>query len=132
MSAPNVSSTITVIRPIAILIAGQSGASAAAVATVRMPQKCQVVAVSAIARAKGGTHGTTTLDAKNGSTSIVSAVLDLNVAAGTRVDGTVVKNTGDLGSVFDKDDELVIDLVMSGGSSPTLDDITVQVDVAPL
>ena len=134
MVAPAVSAQIGTIVPIVVHLSGTHTASVANAAKFRVPQACRVVRVAATAQAKGGTQGTSTLQVQQGaSTNLLSAAIDLATpAADTWTEGTLAKaNTNDLGVRLEKETEVTVDLVISGGASPTLSHITVQIDIVP-
>lgn len=97
-----------------------------------MPEKGKIIAVTANVAAKGGTPGTDTLDVTAGATSLLAATFNLNtIVAGTPVqkDGAGLSATAD--SVAEGT-ELRFTTAQSGGTSPTLALLTVQVDYVPL
>ncbi len=91
------------------------------------PQKIKVLACSVVARAKGGTHAATVFDFKAGSNALASIDLAA-VAAGTRADGTVSSTY----AVVAKGVEISVDFTETGGTLPTLDDVTLQIDYIPV
>lgn len=92
------------------------------IAAWRPPQAIQVTAFSARARAKGGTHVSTVLNLMAGATTV--ATLDIGaVAAGVRAEASAI-----LSELVAADAELTVDFVETGGTTPTLDDISVQID----
>lgn len=134
MAAPSVSAAIAPLIPIVLHLTGQFTASAAAIAEFRLPQGCRIVRIGASAQAKGGTHGTTTLDVTKGGTSVLSAAIDLKTAAaGAWTEGTLAKAaTADVGVDAAKEAEMQVNLVVTGGTSPTIDNVTVQIDICPV
>lgn len=131
MAVPKISTTVATIKSVIFCLKGQFTVSVTNVAKVLTPQKWRICAISVVARAKGGTGSPTqTLDLLIGATSLLTAPMDLAaVGAGTRVDGALaalVPLNVPQGS------EIHLDLVSSGGSSPTLDDLTVQIDYVGL
>lgn len=87
------------------------------------PMPIKVVAFSVVARAKGGTHAASLFELKVGSTVIASQDM-VAVAAGTVADGTVVAAAADIA----KGAALQLDFTETGGTTPTLDDVSIQVD----
>lgn len=91
------------------------------------PQKMKVLACSVVSRAKGGTHAATVFSFKQGSNEI-SAIDVAAVAAGTRADGTISSTY----AVVAKGTEVSVDFTETGGTTPTLDDVTLQIDYIPV
>ena len=85
----------------------------------QLPFACKVLEVSAVARAKGGTITTGTVDVQEAGTTILSSVMDIDaVAAGVVVVGSVSDT-----SLADNA-KITVDVALAG-TSPTLDDVTV-------
>lgn len=98
----------------------------------RMPETGKIVGVTMNVAGKGGTHSTSTLDVLKSTTSLLAATFDVAAAvAGTPVDkeGSALAAAAD---VVAKDAELRITLAESGGTSPTTQGLTVQIDYVPL
>lgn len=95
----------------------------AAMAKFVAPMPIKIVAMSVVARAKGGTHAATLFEAKVGSTVIASADYQAT-AAGTVLDGTVTAANADVA----KGAAVQIDYTETGGTTPTLDDVSIQID----
>lgn len=96
----------------------------------RAPESGIVVGVTVNVEAKGGTHSVSTLDVKQGSTSLLAAAFDIFAAvAGTPIDkeGATLATT----PTFAKDATLSIVTTESGGTSPTAQGVTVQIDYVP-
>lgn len=93
----------------------------------RLPQKAKILACSVVSRAKGGTHAATTFEFQAG-TNVLCNIDVTAVAAGTRADGTVSSTY----AVCAKDTEITVDFAETGGNSPTLDDVTIQIDYIPV
>lgn len=75
--------------------------------------------------ATGGVHGTTTADVKDDGVSILSAAKDLSAAtAGSKTSGTLSTAAGVTIAAGSK---IELELVMTGGTNPTLDDVTVTI-----
>lgn len=109
--------------PVIINIEGQRTATVAAVCKFKTPAPWKILGVSATARASGGTTPTLTVDVLAGATptSILSSAI--SVTAGTISEGTIA--TEDIA------DETAVQINLTiGGTSPTWDDITVQLNVA--
>jgi hypothetical protein len=90
-------------------------------ANFRPPVNIQVLAFSVVARAKGGTHAATVFTLKNGATTVATADY-VATAAGVRLEGTIVNE------LVAADTELTVDFTETGGTTPTLDDISIQID----
>lgn len=99
---------------------------------LRMPEQGKVVGVTMNVAAKGGTHSTSTIDVQEGSTSLLASTFDVaGATAGTPVDkeGSGVAAAAD---PVAKDAEIRIVCTESGGTSPTVAGLTVQIDYVPL
>lgn len=110
-----------------INIAGAYTIPAAATTTawrkLLMSQPCLIEAFSCVARAKGGTHVTTNFVLKNGS-NVIGTINFGGTAAGTRAEATI----NPLYARVEKGDELTIDLVETGGTTPTVTDLDMQIE----
>lgn len=99
---------------------------------IAMPEKGKIIAITANVAAKGGTPGTDTLDVLAGATSLLAATFNLN----TIVAGTPVEKVGAaLSSAADSvaaDTVLSLVTAQSGGTSPTVAGLDVQIDYIPL
>ena len=98
----------------------QITASVTAIFRFKMPAKATLIGVSASARASGGTTPTLTVDLLETGVSVLSA--PIAVTAGAVAEGTIT------------DKELADEAVMTvnlavTGTTPTWDDITVQIDM---
>ncbi len=123
MAAPVIGPGVGVVQSKVFYLNGQFTTTVADVVKWYTAQKIKVLAVSYVTRAKGGTHGTSTVAVKQGANAI--ATLDVAAtAAGTRLDGTVSSTY----AVVDKGVEVGVTVTLSGGTLPTLDDVSVQVD----
>jgi hypothetical protein len=99
---------------------------------LRMPQKGQVTGITLNVGAKGGTHSTSTLDVQAGGASLLTALIDVaGLTAGTPVDKEGAALSAAAASVA-KDAEIDLIWAQSGGTSPTFQDATVQIDYIPL
>ncbi|MBW8034217.1 MAG: hypothetical protein FVQ79_00690 [Planctomycetes bacterium] len=116
----NYSSAIPGVVVIPIQLPGQHTADVTAIVKFKMPFACNIVGVSANARASGGTSPTLTVDLLDDGTSALSAPISLT--AGTVSEGTVTNAT-----VVDES-VMTIDFVITG-STPTWDDVTVFITV---
>jgi hypothetical protein len=99
---------------------------------LRMPQTGKVVGITLNVGAKGGTHSVSTLDVQVGGTSLLVALFDVaGLTAGTPVDkeGAALAAAA---AIVAKDGEIDLIWAQSGGSSPTFQDATVQIDYIPL
>jgi hypothetical protein len=105
--------------PMMFLIAGQRTATQTAVVRFKAPGAMTLVAASATARASGGTSPTLTVDVLEAGVTMLSAAM--SVTAGSVVEGTVTD--------AECADEAVVTVnITIGGTSPTWDDICVQLD----
>lgn len=84
-----------------------------------------VTAFSMRARAKGGTHATSNFVLKQGA-NVIGTIAYGGVTAGVRAEATIVSTFARV----EKGVELTIDVVETGGSSPTLTDIDIQIETA--
>lgn len=121
------------VKSLIVTLAGMTlEALVARTAKIQMPETGKIIAVTANVAAKGGTPGTDTLDVTAAGTSLLAATFNLNtIVAGTPVQ----KVSTDLSATADevaKDTEIRFTTAQSGGSSPTVAHLTVQVDYVPL
>jgi len=121
------------VKTLIVTLAGMTlEALVARTAKIQMPETGKIIAITANVAAKGGTPGTDTLDVTAAATSLLAAVFNLNtIVAGTPVQ----KVSTDLSATADevaKDTELRFTTAQSGGSSPTVALVTVQIDYVPL
>jgi hypothetical protein len=105
---------------IPILVAGQRTATQTAVARFAMPFPCNVLGVSASARASGGTSPTLTIDVMAGGVSILST--PVSVTAGSVAEATVT-------TAAVADEAVITVNTAITGTSPTWDDIMVFITV---
>jgi hypothetical protein len=113
----------TPVYPASFHLSGQYTASKAGIIQFRMPYTARVLYVSAITQAKGGTQGTSTLTCKNGATNAFTDAMDLSGTAGTVIEAVLVSAYQSIA----KDTVVICDLVITGGSNPTLDNISVVI-----
>lgn len=120
-------------QSIVVQIAGVvSAAFAALTFKVKMPQKAKIIGIDLNVAARGGTHSTSTIDVKAGSTSLLATPFD--VAAMTPATAVVKESTA-LSSAADsvaKDETISVILAESGGSSPVFTGASIQIDYIPL
>jgi hypothetical protein len=130
MSVPKISIAVARVQSLVIPLKGQWTVSVAQIVKFVAPQAMHVLAISVVARVKGGTISTMTFDVQlaNG-TSLLTTPLDMNAASGTRIDG--VLNTTYSDNV-PAQSELHVDLVVNAGAGPTLDDVSLQIDYVPI
>ena len=98
----------------------------------RMPERGKVIGCTMNATAKGGTHSTSTIDVRKDATSLLVAAFDLFAhTPGTPIDkeGSALAAAAD---VVAKDSEIRIVTAESGGTSPTVQGLVIQVDYVPL
>ncbi len=104
---------------------GQFTASKTNLMKFTAPFDLRVLGVQAAIQAKGGTQGTTTLQVLNAGTGVTNA-MDLGTpAAATVVEATLTAAQQNVA----KDAAITADLVITGGTSPTIDNITLIVVV---
>lgn len=121
------------LRPQSIVVPLLAGAALTAFANAKtyanilLPQSGKIIGINFNVGAKGGTHSTSTVAVKVGANTVAT----LNVAsavAGTpsQVEGSSLANTD-----FAKDAALTLVSAESGGTSPTWQDVTIQIDYVP-
>ena len=129
-TVPAINAGIARVHSVVLYAQGQfTTAALTAFMAFRTPQKVKVLGISGAAYAKGGTHTTqsATFDVLNGTVSLLSAVLDLgSKTAGTRQDGALTATTANL--IVSKDSELNVSFGSTGGTSPTMDKVSIQID----
>lgn len=109
---------------IPITYAGQVTGNVTSAVKFTAPYGGTIKAVRVVARAKGGTITTFTVDALKGGISLLSAAMDLGaVAAGTIVVGTLTA-----GVSIARGDTITMDIALAG-TSPTANDITVTLEI---
>lgn len=118
-ASPAMPSISTPVYPATFHLSGQYTASVAGVASFRMPFNVRVLYVTMNVGAKGGTQGTSTLTCTNATNAFTNAV-DLTGTAATLLEATLVSAYQSVA----KDALVTCNLVISGGTSPTLNDIT--------
>jgi hypothetical protein len=110
---------------IPIHVSGQYNASKTNLVKFPAPFDLRVLYVTAAIQAKGGTQGTTTLTVLNAGQAVTNA-MDLGTpAAAAVVEATLVGAQQNVA----KDAAITADLVITGGSTPTIDNITLMVVV---
>jgi len=120
-ATPNVAVGAGQAVTIPLFIAGQRTTTTAAVVKFKMPFPCDVLGVSATARASGGTTPTLTVDVQSAGVTILSA--PVAITAGTVAEATVTT------AAIPDENVITVDLAIGGGS-PTWDDIMVLITVA--
>ena len=99
---------------------GQYTASKTNLVKFPAPYDLRILYAAAAIQAKGGTQGTTTLQVLNAGTGVTNA-MDLGTpAAATIVEATLTAAQQNVA----KDAAITADLVITGGTSPTIDQIT--------
>jgi len=97
-----------------------------------LPCKAKIIGVRLNVNRKGGTFSVGTLDVLAGGVSILSAVFDVAaMVAGTPIDKEIADLTAAAAAVA-ANTEVTFTTAVSGGSSPTWADVTVQIDYMPL
>lgn len=108
-------------------------AVAAHIRKIAMPESGKIIAVTLNVAARGGTHVTTTVSLKSGSTELLTTLFD---AAGLTPATPVEKLTADLTAtgqaVIAKDAVLSVTVAESGGTSPTWQGVDLQIDYVPV
>jgi hypothetical protein len=122
------------IRSLVVTIAGGSATAFTDGVTfkLRMPERGKVVGVTMNVGARGGTHSASAIDVTAGATSLLAAPFDVEAATpGTPVDkeGSALSSAA---ADVAKDTALAVVLSESGGTSPTVTALTVQIDYVPL
>lgn len=121
MAVQNISAGVAAVQSVYMSCRPQLTATVAGLFKWRAPQGARIIGVSAEMRAKGGTHATTTLTVKRNSDT-VSTIDAAAMVAGTRTEGTIANTK------LANGDEITVDLTVTGGTSPTIDDLRVQID----
>jgi hypothetical protein len=99
---------------------GQFNASKTNLAKFNAPFDMQLLYANCSIQAKGGTQGTTTLQVKHAGNGVTNAMDIGTPAAATVVEATLTPSEQDV----DKDGAVSVDLVITGGASPTIDNIS--------
>ncbi len=119
-AAPTLPALGSSVQILTFHLSGQyTAATYTGVVKFNAPYAMRVLYVQAVVRAQGGTQGTTTVQVKNAGSNVTNA-MDLTVAAGTVVEASTYTNRS-----VAKDAAVTADLVISGGSSPTINDVTI-------
>jgi len=105
---------------------GQFNASKTNLVKFPAPFDLRVLYVTAAIQAKGGTQGTTTLTVLNAGQAVTNAMDIGSPAAATVVEATLVAAQQNVA----KDAAITADLVITGGTSPTIDHISLVIVVA--
>jgi len=116
MTTKNIPVSTPGVLMVPVQLSGQYTATLAAISRMKLPFPAKLMAVSAAARASGGTAPTLTVDLQAGGVSVLSAPID--VTAGATAEGAIATDR------LADEAELTIDLAIGGGT-PTWDDITV-------
>ena len=122
------------VKSLVVCFLGGSALAAFAAHTLKVavPEKAKLIGVMMNVGLKGGTHSTSTLDVKNGSTSLLSAAFDVAAAtAATPVHKEIASLAAGAASGAQNTETSMV-RAESGGSSPTWADVTVQIDYVPL
>lgn len=110
------------VMPLTFHLSGTFTASATGVVSFRAPFDMQALYVSVVNQAKGGTQGTSTIGCLNAGTLFTNAI-DLTGTAGAVLEATLVG--AQIGIA--KDATVTCDLTITGGTSPTISNITVVI-----
>lgn len=116
------------------LLAGSAlAAFAAHTLKFAMPERGKIIGVRFNAGLLGGTHSTSTLDVKAGSSSVLAAAFNVATAvAGTPIDKEVADLSATGLAAIEANTEMSIVTAESGGTNPTWADVTVQIEYVPL
>lgn len=133
MSALNISTAVGAVIPIILPLTGTFTAPVAGLVKFRAPHKGAIVRVGASVKSQAGT-ATLTVDVQKTGVSILDAPIDLQaVADETYVEsGLVLDHENDLGTLVAADEEITVDLGITGAGAETCSHITVQIDFLPL
>lgn len=124
-AAPALPSLGSDLQVLTFHLSGQYTASKTNLVKFNAPFPLRVLYVQASIQAKGGTQGTTTLQVLNAGTGVTNA-MDLGTpAAATVVEATLTAAQQNVAV----DAAITADLVITGGTSPTIDHITLVVVV---
>lgn len=129
--SPAVASPQSIVLP--FLTGGALTAFVAKVGCIkfRMPQRGQILGLTLDVNQKGGTHATSTLTVKAGADALIGAAFDVAaIVAGTPVDKEGVALTAAAADVA-QGTLISVDLGVTGGTSPTWADATLQIDYVP-
>ncbi len=121
-AAPAMPALGTGIDGLTFHLSGTFSASAVGVVSFRAPTDLQVLYVTVVNQAKGGTQGVSTLGCLNAGTLFTNAV-DLTGTAGAILEATLVAAQQSIA----KDATVTCDLTITGGTAPTISNITVVI-----
>lgn len=117
---------------VSMLCGAALSAFTASTQKLRMPEKGQIIGITLNVGQRGGTHATSTVQVQNGGTSLLAAPFDVAaLTPGTPVDKEDTALAAAAASVA-KDAELRVVVAVTGGTSPTWADVTLQIDYVPL
>lgn len=114
---PSIGSSVI---PMVFHLSGTYSASATAVIQFSAPFPMRLLYATAVVQAKGGTQGTSTIQVKHAGSAVTNAV-DLSGTVATNLEGTLTAAQQNIA----KDASVTADLVITGGSSPTLSNVIV-------
>jgi hypothetical protein len=108
-------------------------AFAALTRKIALPESGVIQAITLNVAARGGTHSTSTVDVKSGSTSLLTALFDVAaLTPGTPVEKLAANLTATGQAVVAKDAVISIVTAESGGTSPTWQGVDLQIDYVPV
>lgn len=117
---------------VSMLCGAALAAFTASTQKLRMPEKGKIIGITLNVGQRGGTHATSTVQVQNGATSLLAAAFDVAaLTPGTPVDKEDTALAAAADSVA-KDSELRVVVAVTGGTSPTWADVTVQIDYVAL
>jgi hypothetical protein len=108
-------------------------AFAALTRKIAMPERGIIIAITLNVAARGGTHGTSTVDVLSGASSLLTALFNVaGLTPGTPVEKLAADLTAAGVAAIAKDAVLSIVTAESGGTSPTWQGADLQIDYVPI
>lgn len=126
---------VKTLGPVTLAGAGALIAFAAATIKIRMPESGYLVGAELNLGARGGTHVTSAIDVQDDGVSVLTTPFDVDaLTPGTPVEkvGAALTNSATGGPLIAKDSVISIILTEAGGTSPTYQAATVQLDYVPV
>ncbi len=133
MSALNISTAVGAVIPIVLPLTGTFTAPVAGLVKFRAPHKGAIVRVGASVKTKADT-ATLSIDVKKTGVSILDAPVDLQAVAAEAYaeSGVLLDHDHDLGMLVAADEEITVDLGITGAGAETCSHLSVQIDFLPL
>lgn len=122
------------VKSLVVTLLGGSALATFAAHTLKvaLPERAKLIGVMVNVGLRGGTHSTSTLDVKNGSTSLLGTAFDVAaLTPATPVHKEIASLASGAAEVA-QNTEISIVTAESGGTSPTWADVTVQIDYVAL